>query len=266
MAQNETISVNSKWGSYTSMSFQYKMRDLHFIKKVKQYIIKHKLYEPYSDFKKEKVAYFDYGKSIKPKDHFDKVVNIDITAAYWETAYQKGLLSKEIYDQGMSFDYALLEGKAREQILADIKSGLDITTVLKKVRLAAIGSLAKKVKVYSFDGKKQTLVDTIRQEHTEILWDVITVHVGKVLQEAARACGKDFIFFWVDGIYIKKSSSNAVKAVFKKHGYKFKVNPIKSIDVTEKNIYVNLPKPELHRIVDGKEIMKDKKPFPFRQK
>ena len=135
----------------------------------------------------------------------------------------------------------------------------------KQVRLAAIGSLAKKRKVYTYDGVHERQLEVIRSEKTEVLWDVICNKVGQCLVDVARACGDDFIFFWVDGVYVHKRATKKVVALFKKWGYESKVNELKSIDVTEKNIFVNLSNPEIY-LKNGVEMTKIRKPFPMRRR
>lgn len=240
--QNETMTINAgKWGSGSNRAKNYTVDDINFIKAVKTYIVKNNLYEPYLNYRipgNGKVKYFSYNPKLKAGDTYTGILNIDLTGAYWETAYQLKLIDENLYQRGLKVD--------------------------KFVRLAAIGSLAKKKYIYEFDGKKQFLKEVVHQELTEKLWDVICHHVGVVLQDAAKAAGKDFIFFWVDGINIKSEAAQKVKQCFKKHGYRFTIDTnIKEIQVTEKKIYVHLKKPELFT-VDGETKEKTFKPFPFR--
>lgn len=240
--QNETITIKSQSGSFVSRSSEYEIDELNFIKSVKQYVIKNDLQEKFrrkytAEGADKKVKYFHYSSRIKPGDRFDNVINIDLSSAYWETANQFGLLSPELYKAGLK--------------------------VRKQVRLAAIGSLAKKVRVYKFDGRKLVALDKKISDKTHFLWPAICDHVGKLLVKTAKLCGDGFIFFWVDGIYVKKGYEQKVYKAFKAAGYKYSVNDLKAISVTEKYIYVHLLKPEKMEI-DGKEAMKIYKQFPYR--
>lgn len=220
--QNETISIKSPCGSYTSRGGDYTIDEINFIKKVKQHVIKNEIHLGFNRPKK-KIAYFLYGKSLKPGAVFLDCVNIDLTAAYWTTAYRLGIITPQIYKEG---------NRHRKQI-----------------RLSAIGSLAKKKRVYEFDGKKQVSKHIFRSP-TDHLWDVICQEVGSVLIKSAIKCKNDFLFFWVDGIYIKGSRVKEVESMFSIHGYESKSNKIKKIEVTDRNILVDT----------GEKI----KPFVFR--
>ncbi len=220
--QNETITVKSPAGSYNSRGGDYSIDEVNFIKKVKQYIVKNNIHFDYDKPGKD-VPYFLYGKNLKQGSVFDSCINIDLTAAYWTTAYKLGMITSQLYKEG---------NKHRKQ-----------------VRLSAIGALAKKKRVYEFDGKTQTS-KTIHRSETEHLWDVICMEVGKVLIKASIKCKEDFLFFWVDGIYIRGKSAATVESIFGNMGYKFKTKKINKIEVTERNLLVH---------ADGKI-----KPFVFR--
>ncbi len=260
--QNETIIVQCGSLKMSTKSEMYEIYELNFIKAVKQHVIKNQLYLPYLGTAIPEVVYFKYGGSLRDGDHFDKVVNIDISQAYWETMNKLGLLSERLYKQGLE---PVVYGPDKVYQTRTVP-GKPISGIRKHIRLAAVGSLAKKRKIYTYDGsnqgKRQKPV-IIRSEQTEVLWDVICSEVGKCLVDVAQACGDAFIFFWVDGIYVKKSAVATVKKMFKQYGYDFKVNEIKSIDITKRNIFVNLATPET-TMKDGIEQTKFRKPFPYR--
>lgn len=233
VTQNETLRIESKMGSYTTKNTDYKTDELRFIKDVRQYIIKNQLYVPFENIKVEKPVYHLYGK-LKPGTDITDCVNIDIKSAYWATAYKLGLVDDIIYQKG--------------------------NEVRKLVRLAAIGSLAKKERIVVYDGKTQKIVPGKEREHTAILWDVICIEVGKCLSDIADKCGDDFIYFWVDGIYVKKDASTLVKKMFKEYGYEFSVNKLKKIEVTKTNVIVHLPK----AVTDKNGVLRSTKPFPYK--
>lgn len=267
IVQNDTISVESKSGSYTTRNADYTIPEINFIKAVKQHIKKNNLAEPFRDQyaggkKSKHIMYFRYHPKLKPGMKFTDVVNIDITAAYWETAWQFGLLREDLYKHGKTYEKAVKQGLKEKTIWQQSREG---KIIRKQVRLAAIGSLAKKQRIYEYNGetKKQKLVEVRRSDATEFLWDAICDHVGTVLMDIAKACGDDFIFFWVDGIYVKKGSEKKVCSMFKKYGYDYKINKISAIEVDARNIHVKLDPPEI-KIVNGKQVVKESKPFPFR--
>lgn len=261
--QNTTIQLFSDTGDIKTKSDEYSIEELNFIKAVKHHIIKNELYLPYQGKRVPKVTYFQYGKKVKQGNHYENVANIDITGAYWQTAYMLGLLPEHLYQKGL--EPAVYEDHTYMKNGKEITKRKVVSGTRKQVRLAAIGSLAKKKKVYTYDGVNERQVEVIRSEKTEVLWDVICNKVGQCLVDVARACGDDFIFFWVDGVYVNKRATKKVIALFKKWGYESKVNQLKSIDVTEKNIFVNLATPEVY-FKNGVEMTKIRKPFPMRRR
>ena len=92
-------------------------KELGFIKKVKNYIVKNLIYANFKkDYFPRNIVYMDANPKWRGTILTD-VVEVDIDQAYWETAYQLGALSKELYDQG--------------------KKG----TISKEARMVALGSL-----------------------------------------------------------------------------------------------------------------------------
>lgn len=273
--QNETINVISKFGSYSTRSKEYTINEINFIKEVKRHIIKNGLQNPYRDRfttpeSRKNIKYFFYNKTLKPGQELNDLLNIDLTAAYWQTAKKFGLFdgAPHLYEQGLSWEKAIkrLHGSKElreERLLEMIRTGKS-NAIRKQVRLTAIGSLAKKKRIYKFDGKKQVELPTKRSEKTEFLWDVICEHVGNLLCQVAKSCGKDFVFFWVDGIYIKPQSRNKVEQLFKKAGYSWKIEPITWIKTTDRNIILKCPGKLRQKIINGETVYSDEFSFPFR--
>lgn len=243
-AQNDTISLESKMGSYTTANYEYSIEELNFIKGVKHAIKSNGIYELYShryqtEASKKRIKYYLHGKKIKPGTVFTNCFNIDLNSAYWETAYKYDLLSEKTYQEG--FEYR------------------------KQVRLTAIGSLAKKSRRYKFDGYRQKKLPVKRSKETEMLWSLICDHVGKLLCSVAKECGNDFLFFWVDGIYVRPGAEKKVTQLFKKAGYNSAIALCEKIETTDRHIWITCTEKPKTKIVDGKEILIDTRPFPFRK-
>lgn len=237
-----TISVRSQIGKFASNNGSFPAHELSFIKQVKEFIVKNGLHHnTIMDFEKDKdvkdVLYFAYNKNLFPGNYFEDVYNIDIKSAYWETAYKLGLLPDHLYDRGK-----------------------DANQISKKTRLACIGSLAKKSSTYGFDGKEQRLLSDDKEETNE-LWDIICYKVGLVLRDVAKRLKGDFIFFWVDGIYVKGARASIESSrIFKNYGYESEITKLQNISVTKKQILVRTNEKKI-RVVDGKKIETDIKPF-----
>lgn len=228
--QNDTWKIKTKDSVVSTQFSNYSIDDINFIRMLKEYIIKNGTHlNCKKRISKKSPVYYQYSKNISPGMSFDKIINVDINSAYWETANMLKLMSTELYKKGL--------------------------TLKKQTRLAAIGSLAKTVLVYEFDGKNDSFVTKIKNHETEFLWNIISGIVGELLIKAAKAAGNDFLFFWVDGIYLKGNAVNKVIDVFQKAGYQSKISTIESMQVFENKIIIN-----------GKQGDKTtEKPFPYRK-
>jgi hypothetical protein len=190
-------------------------QDLQFIKSVRGHVNKSNVAIDFVDtyYKGEDIQYIrvnDY----KIGQRIDDLIYIDINGAYWQTAHHLGIISDALYVKGLE--------------------------VNKIVRLAALGSLAKTKDIWSFDGDRLKKLDTIRSCETENLWFAICKRVSDVMVEVANKIGNDFIFYWVDGIYIKDNplAFNTVNSIFLNHGYTSKFEKVPFIEFKEKGFDV----------------------------
>ena len=209
----------------------FTIEDLNFIKSVKNHVNKTGVAIDFidNDFKAEQIDYIkvmDY----QVGERIENLYYVDITACYWTTALILGIIDEKLYNKGLKLG--------------------------KIVRLAALGSLAKVKDVWTFDGKEFKRDEPIHSTETENLWFAICKHVSDIMREIAKTLGNKFVFYWVDGIYVK-NEGNALQDViniFIKHGYTstfsaipfvqftetgFTVQGIKKDDVKEFNYLVN---------------------------
>lgn len=216
------IHAEGRWGSWMNRESSFRAAELHFIKSVKEFILKHGTYKKVRNyFKKEgstgKIKYFYYNKNTSPGQTIEGVTEIDLKNAYWHTAYTlpkdgTTLFSEEIYKKGL--------------------------TVSKKSRLAAIGSLAKVVSVWEFNGEKEIKHPPEKSETTEYLWHTICNKIGKIMAKGSKVAKNDFLFFWVDAIFVKNESAKEVAELFKKHGYEVSIYPCEWVKFDDNKITV----------------------------
>jgi hypothetical protein len=244
---NQRQIIYSPIGNYMNKESQFPSKELNFIKQVKKHVIKNQIYKKIPNrFKKvgskNKIKYFHYNRKYHAGSIVNNVFEVDLRSAYWETCYKMGIITEEIY----------LKGKS----------------VSKKSRLAAVGSLAKKEDVYEFDGENEIkLPDEMDPEKrpellTEFLWDTICHKVGKLMSKVARECKSDFIFFWVDAMFVHKNSLEKVKQIFREAGYEFSVERCKYIQFNNKDLIVE-GKGKWGEI-DGEKAWITKRPFPYK--
>lgn len=228
---NHTYRIKSELGKYFITDNTIPMRELGFVRRVKDYVLANKIHKRIpNDFPKNRdgtrnhtmIKYFDYYKPRKSTVYTKELFEIDINQAYWDTSKMDGILSEELYQEGL--------------------------TVNKNTRLAALGSLAKRTEIWDFDGTEMKYVKTLKKK-TEHLWFKICEHLGNVMFKAAKAAGKfnqkeygGFLMYWVDGIYVQ--GMDAVVRVcqsLEADGYQYKVRRINKIEVKlqENEIWVH---------------------------
>lgn len=142
----------------------------------------------------------------------DGVINIDIKGAYGSSLYNLGFISQE------TLEY--------------------IFSLPKKERLACVGMLAsKKIETFFVEGKPQRF-----EIHTSIYRNVFFVlvrWVDKVMLEIADALKRDFIFFWVDGIYMRKGTPKnkveKVKEILMKYNFDFHIDILSDFKLKNKS-------------------------------
>lgn len=105
----------------------------------------------------------------------------------------------------------------------------------KIVRLAALGSLARKTERWVYDGRMMRKLPTEANYATQNIWFAICKRVSDVMGQAAKIAGDDFIFYWVDGIYIKKNAKKkkAIQDYFASVGYTSKTCVIPKIEFND---------------------------------
>jgi len=150
---------------------------------------------------KEDVKYYDWKQSdlnrlLKLNElTYENVVEVDISQAYFITAVQFGYLSTEMHEK--------------------------LKEVEKNVRLRVLGSIAtsKKNTPYLEGVPQKMFID--ENPLLRGAWWNICAKVDRTMIAAKLAVEKDFLFYWVDGIYFRKSKKNiaAVTRVLNENGY-----------------------------------------------
>jgi hypothetical protein len=180
--------------------------DLSFINRVRNHIEKTEVDDLFyrNQYSEYDIDYIQVNPKIKKEDTFEDLFCLDISSAYWQTAYMLGIVDKKLYNEGM-------------------KMG-------KVVRLASLGSLAKKRTTWEYDGKYFYRNKPTVSPHSN-LWYAICKRVSDVMTKAMLSLGQDFIFYWVDGIYFKNTPENRLKisSLFLDYGYECKPEPIEKI-------------------------------------
>jgi hypothetical protein len=286
---NARFVIKSGGTTYVTKNSKFPPHELFFIRMVKEQIIKNELFESAAvkkvklEMKKgkitgKKIKYNRFSGNIKPNIDLGKCLEIDISSAYWQTAYQLGLIQETLYNRSlpMTWDQALEEKViTRQQYkkcvgmtpatsfelgIIDYNILSKVGGISKRTRLASIGSLARNKKIIRFTGLRWITLFN-KRDQLAYLWDIIAYKVSQVMQEAANECSDGFILYWVDAIFIKPEYADKVKAVFTKHGYNFKQYKLEKIWTSDDQLLIKSKEKSKKVIKDGKEVMKDTRTF-----
>lgn len=215
--------TSSHSGSVRTNNESLPLGQLIYIQLVKKYILKNQLEKRIPKIDRKKIKFYVYSNQVRVGSVFKNCYELDLSSAYWETANKLGLISPELYSKAPT-----INPETKQPYLS------------KRVRVACIGSLAKVERKFIFDGKKLRTYKPKRTLDTEHIWDYVCYKTGKIMMEAAKASGKDFVLFWTDAIFVtSERAKKAVERVFKQAGYDFKVKlPVKRIEFTDKEIII----------------------------
>ena len=178
---------------------------LWFIVKVKRYIMKNKLVEsiPPNYKSTKEIKYIALSKQVEAGEVFDAPYSIDINGAYWDSAFKGGWLSYELYLQGLEME--------------------------KTIRLASLGSFAKRIFQIEFNGKRERLTGVKEPEYPQVFFNQAKT-INRVMEACRRAAGDDFLFYWTDGVYVKnKAAAERCQAVLERKNYGFKTEKLARI-------------------------------------
>ncbi len=160
-----------------------------------------------------------------PTGVYKNMIEVDISAAYWSTAYKLGIISQSTYEKGLSLS--------------------------KQAKLVALGSLASNKAAFIFNGRELKYVGTnkkieilnfdnfsyIDKKKKEIdlshLFFWISNEISFVVQEIysrLNSIKKDgCLGYWVDAVFVDKDLIFEAIKIMEKYGYGFKVKPIHSV-------------------------------------
>lgn len=176
------------------------IREVNFIQKTRLHILKNELHlkipPSYSDV--SDVKFIDYNEAIPIGKKINNVYMIDIKSAYWDSALMEGFISTALWDEG------------------NLKN--------KGIRLASLGSWAKVIRKWGFDGKKETFLGETKPEFPHIFFNCAN-RIYKCMDECKQTLGKDFLFYWTDCVYFTGSENiDTVVDLMSYFGFRCKVD------------------------------------------
>lgn len=163
---------------------------------------------------------FDSKNGLKPCS-YKTVLNLDITSAYPYCLFINKLISQDTFNYLMALP--------------------------KSERLPAIGMIAKKSVWIDYNNGKASNWDVKTGEYANIFFFVIQ-QITDLMAWAADIAGDDFLFYWVDGIFLKptisKKKLQEITGIFAEQGYYYKYENVKNFSVVRENdkLFINMIK------------------------
>ena len=163
---------------------------------------------------------FDSKNGLKPCS-YKTVLNLDITSAYPYCLFINKLISQDTFNYLMALP--------------------------KSERLPAIGMIAKKSVWIDYSNGKASNWDVKTGEYANIFFFVIQ-QITDLMAWAADIAGDDFLFYWVDGIFLKptisKKKLEQITGIFAEQGYYYKYENVKNFSVVRENdkLFINMIK------------------------
>jgi len=187
----------------------------------------------------------------------DDIYEIDITAAYPSTAVKLGLLSQKTFDRFFQEENSTVHIARKLDIRKRYNDGSYFSGDIclkysKKCRLISLGTLATKKEIDIFIGG--VFIETIFDYNREIanLFYTCSFEVGKLMMDITKTINGVY-FYWVDAIFCKSSSVEAVSLRLINEGYKIKVKKLVKLDYRK----------DYKRMIISKNSLEDVHPYFF---
>ena len=165
---------------------------------------------------KNTIFYYSVNKSIQTGTTiYDKLYNIDITSAYATVLLNNNIITKETYNY--------------------------LRTISKPNRLKAVGMLATQTAIYEFiNGMPISFkIKSIPDQRNIFLF--CCYEIGRIMDEISIAIGKDFIFYWVDGIYFKnEKNKEIIQNILNNYNYKHTFEQLNNFEIINKLNYIDI--------------------------
>ena len=191
--------------TYQANYSELKPREMYFFRYLESNLIPVKLED--ANTIKSRINYIYYNRSIMHEVRhenkiltFDDCYEIDLNSAYWESAKRLGILSEDVYQRGLKLS--------------------------KKVRLMALGNLAKRPIIMYFDGQRYYSERSPMPPMAKYFFacaDYTDNIISSIFEKNADFC----LFYWVDALFVKKEIKDVICATLDDIKFPYK---IKSID------------------------------------
>lgn len=196
--------------TYQANYSDLKPSEMYFFKYLEKNIIPVKLEDVQTI--KARINYIYYNRSVMYEARhenkmltFENCYEIDLNSAYWESARRLGIINTEVYERGL--------------------------TLSKKVRLMALGNLAKRPINMYYDGQKYYSERAPIPPMAKYFFacaDYTDNIIAEIFNRNIEFC----IFYWVDALFVKGEIKDEICAHLDEIKFPYKIKPIDSIIFT----------------------------------
>lgn len=169
------------------------MKYLHFIKDVKREVCEN---AKGLNLSESKPYFVRFSPVFYESFYHTDFVEVDISSAYWFTAFDFGLVSEKTYNEGLN--------------------------VPKKVRLMALGSAAATKEVMYFDGERYEYKGIEYDNFGRLAFFSVAKRVDEIMNAALENLHGNVAFYWVDALFIRKSFADFATDTIRGFGYQVK--------------------------------------------
>jgi hypothetical protein len=160
---------------------------------------------PLPEIKKHELEYFHH--DFNTNYFAPHAINIDLKSAYPTVLYNDGLISEDTYQY--------------------------LKSIPKLDRLAAIGMLASKKHIFNYNENGKLIHYEKQTSELENFFYHCVKRVGDIMNDLKKYAGPDYLFTWVDGIYLKPNDEYLydITPHLETNGFPYTVELIHNFDV-----------------------------------
>jgi len=159
---------------------------------------------------------YDVRNGLQTKN-YGRVINIDIISAYITVLKNNGLCSEATFQK--------------------------LFALPKKERLVAVGMIAKRATVFSYENGECIDWDVEVGEYANIFYFVI-FEIDRIMRFCKEVAGEFYIMHWVDGLFLEphtpKSVLMEIQKIIRKERYKFRFEQIDQFKVSREDDMISI--------------------------
>lgn len=147
-------------------------------------------YDP-GEIAKSNIKYYGISEKLKNGFYAPEVTNFDIKQAYATELKNLGLISADTFNKLAKYP--------------------------KDIRLKSVGMIARKKTTYFFKDGEFTGQKFEQDQRGKNIFNLLCLNIGRKMDEIQAYLGDNFLFFWVDGIYLLPGYNEQKNWIIERH-------------------------------------------------